>query len=210
MNYMNMTNEELVSIITESADNGAYDQLFRNLAPIILHEAEMYRGKMVTYSTEDFLQEGNIIAWQIISKGSFKSGRFATYYGAAIRKRLVNIYRDYTLKNLICVGESEDCRGNITKMMVEADYAKAYREKHRAQCKAWYEKKKASQPPKEPKPKKAPETKEERSKRIMAYQKEYYAAHPEKLEERRAKARERERTKRAAKKAERLAQASAN
>ena len=209
-NYAELTNEELVSIISETGDNGAYEQLFRNLAPITLHEAEMYRGKMVTYSTEDFLQEGNIIAWQIISKGSFKSGRFATYYGAAIRKRLVNIYRDYTLKNLICVGESEDCRGNITKMMVEADYAKAYREKHRAQCKAWYEKKKASQPPKEPKPKKAPETKEERSKRIMAYQKEYYAAHPEKLEERRAKARERERTKRAAKKAERLAQASAN
>ena len=209
-NYAELTNEELVSIISETGDNGAYEQLFRNLAPITLHEAEMYRGKMVTYSTEDFLQEGNIIAWQIISKGSFKSGRFATYYGAAIRKRLVNIYRDYTLKNLICVGESEDCRGNITKMMVEADYAKAYREKHRAQCKAWYEKKKASQPPKEPKPKKAPETKEERSKRIMAYQKEYYAAHPEKLEERRAKARERERAKRAAKKAERLAQASAN
>lgn len=197
MKYAEYTNEELVSIITETSDSDAYEQLFRNLAPITLHEAEMYRGKMVTYGTEDFLQEGNIIAWQIIEKGNFKSGRFATYYTAAIKKRLVNIYRDYTLKNLICIGEQEDCRGNITKTMVEADYAKAYREKHRAQCKAWYEKKKASQPPKEKKP---PMTKEEKIARQAVYQKEYYAAHPDKLEERREKNRIRERERRAARK----------
>lgn len=69
MNYTNLTNEELVNIITETADNDAYDQLFRNIAPITLHEAEMYRGKMVTYDTEDFLQEGRIVAWQIIARG---------------------------------------------------------------------------------------------------------------------------------------------
>ena len=34
MTYTNLTNEELVSIITETADNDAYAQLFRNLAPI--------------------------------------------------------------------------------------------------------------------------------------------------------------------------------
>lgn len=206
MNYTNMTNEELVSVITESADNGAYDQLFRNLAPIILHEAEMYRGKMVTYDTEDFLQEGQIVAWQIIARGNFKSGRFAVYFGSAIRKRLVNIYRDYTLKNLICISEQEDCRGNITRTMVEADYAKAYREKHRAQCKAWYEKKKASRPPKEKKP---PMTREERSRKVVAYQKEYYAAHPDKYEERKAKERERQRRKRAEQKALMMAAAMA-
>ena len=201
MTYTNLTNEELVSIITETADNDAYAQLFKNLAPITLHEAEMYRGRMDCYDTDDFLQLGNILAWEIISKGSFKRGKFASYYSSAIRKRLVNTYRDYTLKNLICIGEHEDCYCNLTRTMAVADYAVAYREKHRAQCKAWYEKKKASQPPKEPKPKKAPETKEERSKRIMAYQREYYAAHPDKLEERREKNRIRERERRAARKA---------
>ena len=206
MNYTNMTNEELVSVITESADNSAYEQLFRNLAPIILHEAEMYRGKMVTYDTEDFLQEGQIVAWQIIERGNFKSGRFAVYFGSAIRKRLVNIYRDYTLKNLICISEQEDYRGNITRTMVEADYAKAYREKHCAQCKAWYEKKKASQPPKEKKP---PMTREERIRKVVAYQKEYYAAHPDKYEERKAKERERQRRKRAEQKAVMMAAAMA-
>ena len=204
MNYTNMTNEELVSVITESADNGAYDQLFRNLAPIILHEAEMYRGKMDTYDTDDFLQLGNILAWEIISKGSFKKGRFASYFASAIRKRLVNTYRDYTLKNPVYICEMVDLKGNATRILGEGDYAKAYREKHRAQCRAWYEKKMAVEPPKQ---KKEPMTKEERSRRVMAYQKKYYAAHPEKYAERLAKQREYQRRKYAERKAAQLAMA---
>ena len=58
--YTDYTNEELVELIIHGEEE-AYEQLFRNLAPITLHEAEMYRGKMDTYSTEDFLQEGNIV-----------------------------------------------------------------------------------------------------------------------------------------------------
>ena len=201
MKYSAYSNEELVSII-QSGDEAAYDQLFRNLAPITLHEAEMYRGKMDTYSTEDFLQEGNIVAWEIISRGNFKGGKFSTYFGAAIRNRLIRIWRDYNLKNLVCIGESEDCRGNVTRIMVESEYAKEYRIKKAAQQKRWYEKKKAEQaltnPPKEKKP---PMTKEERSRKIMAYQKEYYAAHPEKLAERREKNRIAEKARRERKKA---------
>jgi len=41
---MTHTNEDLVRIISETGDERAYEQLFRNLAPITLHEAEMYRG----------------------------------------------------------------------------------------------------------------------------------------------------------------------
>ena len=173
--YSECTNEELVNIITETGDEAAYDQLFRNLAPITLHEAEMYRGRMDTYSTEDFLQEGNIVAWKILSRGNFKGGKFSTYFGAAVRKHLIRIWRDYNLKNLICIGEQQ---------------------------KRWYEKKKASQPPKEKKP---PMTREERSRKVMAYQKEYYVAHPDKLAERREKNRIKERERRARKKAEKLA-----
>jgi hypothetical protein len=205
MNYSTYTNEELVSIIA-AGDEAAYEQLFRNLAPITLHEAEMYRGKMDTYSTEDFLQEGNIVAWEIISRGNFKGSKFSTYFGGAIRKRLIRIWRDYNLKNLVCIGEAEDCRGNITRILVESDYAKEYRVKKAEQQKRWYEKKKAeralAQPPKEKKP---PMTKEERSRRVCAYQKEYYAAHPEKLAERREKNRIAEKARRERKKVERLA-----
>ena len=205
--YSDYSNEELVEMIT-NGEEAAYEQLFRNIAPITLHEAEMYRGRMDTYSTEDFLQEGNIVAWEIISRGNFKGGRFSTYFAAAVRKHLIRIWRDYNLKNLVCIGESEDYHGTITRILVESDYAKEYRRKKAEQQKRWYEKKKASQPPKEKKP---PMTKEERTRKVMAYQKEYYAAHPDKLAERREKNRIKERERRARKKAEKLAaQAEAN
>lgn len=198
MKYENHTNEEPVSIIAATGDEEAYEQLFRNIDPITLHEAQMYLGKMDTYDREDFLQEGRILAWTIISKGSFKKGLFRVYFGSAIRKRLVNIYRTYTLKNLACIDEQVDCRGNVTKTMVESDYARAYREKHREQCRAWYAKKKASQPPKEAKPKM---TIEEKRAKAAAYQRAYKEAHPEKYEQRKAMERERQRRKAAERRA---------
>jgi hypothetical protein len=204
MKYENHTNEELVSIIAATGDEEAYEQLFRNIDPITLHEAQMYLGKMDTYDREDFLQEGRILAWTIISKGSFKKGFFRVYFGSAIRKRLVNIYRTYTLKNLVCIDEQVDCRGNVTKTMVESDYARAYREKHREQCRAWYAKKKASQPPKEAKPKM---TIDEKRAKAAAYQRAYKEAHPEKYERRKAMERERQRRKAAERRAARMATA---
>ena len=201
MKYANLTNEELVSII-QSGDESGYDQLFRNLRPVMLHEIDMYRNKMDTYGVEDLIQECRIVAWEIISRGNFKSGVFSTYYGAAVRNHLIRIYRDYNLKNLVCIGESEDCRGNITRILVESDYAREYREKQRKRSKAWYEKKKAEQPPKEKKP---PMTKEEKIARQVAWQKQYYATHPDKLAERREKNRIAEKARRERKKAAMMA-----
>ena len=200
--YSAYSNEELVGIISKSGDEAAYEQLFRNLRPIILHEAEMYRGQMDIYDTEAFLQEGNIVAWEIISRGNFRGGKFSTYFGGAVRNRFCNIWRDYNMKNLVCIGEQEDCRGNITRILVESDWAKRYPEKQRQRNRTWYEKKKAAQPTKEKKP---PMTKEERSRRVMTYQKKYYAEHPDKLAERRAKNRIAEKARRERRKAERLA-----
>lgn len=202
MTYTNLTNEELVSII-QSGDEAAYDQLFRNLRPVMLHESAMYMNKMDTYGLEDLIQDCQIVAWEIISRGNFKSGVFSTYYGAAVRNHLIRIYRDYNLKNLVCIGESDDCRGNITRILVESDYAREYREKQRQRSKAFYKKKKAEQPPKEKKP---PMTKEEKIARQVAWQREYYATHPDKLAERREKNRIRERERRAAQKAAKMAE----
>lgn len=198
--YYRYTDEELVELIGQG-DEAAYEQLFNNLRPIILHEASMYTGKLDLYDMDDFLQEGRIVAWEIISRGNFKGGKFSTYFGAAIRYRLCKIFRDYTLKNLVCIDEHEDLYGNITRTLVESDYAKNYRRKKADQHKRWLEKKKASAPPKEKKP---PMTKQERSQRNMVYQKKYFAEHPEKLEERREKNRIRERERRARIKAERI------
>jgi len=202
MTYTNLTNEELVERISAGAED-FYDQLFRNLRPVMLHEIDMYRNRMDTYGVEDLIQECRIVAWEIISRGNFKSGVFSTYYGAAVRNHLIRIYRDYNLKNLVCIGESEDCRGNITRILVESDYAREYREKQRQRSKAFYEKKKAEQPAKEKKP---PMTKEEKIARQVAWQREYYATHPDKLAERREKNRIRERERRAAQKAAKMAE----
>ena len=208
MTYTNLTNEELAERII-AGDEAAYDQLFRNLRPVILHEIEMYKNKMETYGTEDLIQECHITCWEVLSRGNWdkSKGKFSTYFGGAIRNKLIRIFRDYNLKNLVCIGEKEDYHGNISRIYVESDYAKEYRRKKAEQNKRWYEKKKAAQPPKEKKP---PMTKEERSKKVMAYQKEYYAAHPDKLAERREKNRIAEKARRERKKAEKLAAAAAN
>lgn len=143
MTYTNLTNEELVSIITETADNDAYAQLFRNLRPVILHEAAMYINTMETYTLEDLVQECHITCWEVISRGNWtpEKDRFSTYFGGAVRNKLIRLFRDYNLKNLICIGEQEDSYGNISRIYVESDYAKEYRRKKAEQQKRWYEKK---------------------------------------------------------------------
>lgn len=210
--YTTLTNEELVNLAAEG-DNAAYEQLFRNLKPIVLKEAKMYLGKMPIYSLEDLQQEADILVWNIISRGNFKGGSFANYYTSAVRFRFCNIFRDYSLKNLVVISEKLDEHGNgyNTAILGEAEYAKKCREKHREQCRRSYAKKKEQEAEErraagipDPEPKKK-QTKEERIAKQVAYQKEYYATHPDKLEERRAKARERERLKREAKKAEKAA-----
>lgn len=214
-----MTNEELVSLIqNDDAENGgAYGQLFKNLRPVILGEAQMYKGKMTTYDTDDFLQEGYILIWKTMK--TFKGGNYKSYFISAMRFRLCSIYEKYITKNPICIAESEDYRGYgyTIQTLVESDKAKEYRAKKNERQKRYYAKKKAEKEAAaraereakglpEPEPKK-PMTKEERIAKQVAYQKAYYAAHPDKLEERRARAREYERRKREARKAEKMAEA---
>ncbi len=185
--YETTANEELVRVIRETGSEDALEQLFRNIAPITLHEAEMYRGRMVTYQTEDFLQEGCIVAWQIIDRGTFRTGSFSAYYSSSIKKRLANIYRDYTLKNLICIGQREDFYGNLTSILVVSDYARVYREKHRRHCRESYARKKEKEaeirraagiPEQETKPILTVEEKYERQKaKALAY----YHAHKDEL-----------------------------
>ncbi len=186
---MSRTNEELVKAIQETGDEAAYKELFHNIRPIIIHEAEMYKGKIPHYGLEDYIQEGNLLAWKIIFSGNFKGGSFAVYFGKAIRNYLCRIFRDYSMKNLICIGQKEDDHGNVTSILVEAEYAQKYREKQRERNKRYYERKKAEEAEARrlagiPEPvKKQPMTKEEKIARQVAWQKEYYKANPDKLKE---------------------------
>ena len=197
------TAEQLVELIS-AGETQYYEQLFTNLRPVILHEARMYIGTMDTYGVDDLIQEGWIVAWEIISRGSYKSGsKFSTYFGAAVRYRFCRIYRDFNLRNLVCVGEAEDLHGNVIRTLAESEYAKEYRKKKAAQQRRWAERKRAEAPAKEKKP---PMTKEERNRKIVEYQRRYYAEHPDKLAERREKNRLKERERRARRKAQALCQ----
>lgn len=207
---INRTNEELVKTIQETGSEDAYAELFRNIRPIIIHEAEMYKGKIPHYGLEDYIQEGNLLAWKIIFSGNFKGGSFAVYFGKAMRNYLCRIFRDFSMKNLICIGQKEDDHGNVTSILVEAEYAVAHREKQRERNKRYYERKKAEAAEARrlagiPEPvKKPPMSKEEKIRKVCAYQKQYYVTHPEKLEERRAKMRAYEKERRARLKMEKI------
>lgn len=191
--YTGYTNEELVSLISQGEES-AYEQLFANLKPITLKEAKMYRGKMPTYDTEDFIQEGQITIWKIISRGNFKTGTFAAYYTTAIRFRLCNIYRDYCLKNAITLAEIADEKGEgyNRATLAEAAYAETYREKHRRHCRESYARKKAREAEArraagipEPELTEA-EKREQRNARALAY----YHAHKDELNAKRKAKRE--------------------
>lgn len=145
-----------------------------------------------SYQTEDFLQEGSIVAWQIIVRGTFRTGNFSAYYGSAIKKRFANIYRDYTLKKLICIGQREDVYGNLTSILVVSDYARAYREKHRRHCRESCARKKEREAEARraagiPEPVLTPEERlEQHRARCLAY----YHAHKEELNAKRKAKRE--------------------
>lgn len=193
INTAAMTNEELVDLIQSGVETEcAYQQLFINLQPIILGETQMYRSQMIDFDTDDFLQEGYILVWKIISNGRFKGGKFANYYISSIRRRYISLYRSYTLKNAIRISESEDLYNYSYQVctLVESDYARQYREKHREQCKTWYEQKKAHEnaerlaqgipaPERKKSVRKPKFTEEERKERHRQRALEYYRTHRE-------------------------------
>jgi len=168
-----LTDEDLIaSLITDNNDSRTFEELIRRMRPIILGEAREYRTQL-PFDTDDYMQEGRIVLWEIARKGTFKPGKFKSFFTSAIRFRLRHLYRDYTLHNFICIGGYEDFWGNTYQMLIEAPFAQRFREKHRIHCRENYHRRKAKQPPKPPKPTLTPEERRERNRaRSLAY---YYA-----------------------------------
>lgn len=195
--YDNKSNEELVTL-AQGGDECAYLRLFRNLRPIILKETRIYSGKMVTFDQEDLIQEAEILVWEIIRSGHFKSGYFAKYFTSALRFKMRNIFRDYSIKNPVMIANFIDERGEGFNqcILVESSYAKSYREKHRKHCRESYARKKqreleakraAGIPDPEPKPVLSEEEKRaRRNARSLAY----YHAHKDELNAKRKAKRE--------------------
>ena len=137
--YWGWKNEELIPLAREG-DEDAYKQLFHNLKPISIHMAILYGDKMPIYDMDDFIQEGQILIWKLVTRNRPVTGNFATYFSAAVRYRFINMYYHYCQHNMIVLHEKE-CGNYNTAILVVSDYldrkrkkeserSKVYRKKH--------------------------------------------------------------------------------
>ena len=176
------TNEELYAICTEAEDlNEALGQLILNLTPMMVSIGRKHLERLKAYEPDDYIQEGSITLWTLIEKKAYNGkGKVSTLFYTAFERRCANLYRDYVLKNLVQIAEADDlyCNGYNTCIMVEDDYAKAYREKHKEQCRKWAEKN--GRVAKEKKP---VMTAEEKKAKQRERSKAYYEAHKEHYKE---------------------------
>ena len=134
----------IAELMDHPSESIALEELAQRMRPIIMTEALKYRSTL-PYDSDDYMQEGRILLWQIALKKTYRRGCFTRYFTTAIRFRFSNLFRDYVLKNLVRIGEYQDFYGNTYQILVVSDYAKNYREKHREHCRRSYAKKQAQQ-----------------------------------------------------------------
>lgn len=142
-----LTNEELYNLCMNGDHlDDALAQLIKNLTPMMIRIGSKHLASIHLYETEDYIQEGSITLWDLIEKSRYNGKcKISTLFYSAFERRCTNLYRNYVLKNLIQVGPvAQDLYsyGYNLCTLVEADYAIAYRIKHREQCKKSYEKQK--------------------------------------------------------------------
>ena len=141
MDYTSLSVEVLFAELQKHpSDSPVLEELAQRMRPIIMTEALKYRSQL-PFDTDDYMQEGRILLWQIALQRSYRQGCFTRYFATAIRFRFSNLFRDYVLKNLVRIGEYQDFYGNTYQILVVSDYAKNYREKHREHCRRSYAKK---------------------------------------------------------------------
>lgn len=143
MDYTSMTVETLFAeLLQHPSDSPILEELVQRMRPIIMTEALKYRSQL-PFDTDDYMQEGRILLWQIASRKTYRKGCFTRYYATAIRFRFSNLFRDFVLKNLVRIGEYQDFYGTTYQILVVSNYARSYREKHREHCRRSYSKKRS-------------------------------------------------------------------
>lgn len=181
MNVIN--NEELVrQIYAQEQAEKAFRQLISNLRPMMIKIGKEHLSKIPIYDLDDYVQEGSIVLWQLVESKKFNwESNFSTFFYTAFDRKCINLYRNYVLKNMIVLSEAEDfyCYGYHATTLVEDEYARKYREKHREECRRWYEKHRKN-PDAVPRPKL---TEEERKERAREKSRKYYETHKEQCRE---------------------------
>lgn len=181
---MDKSNEELYSLY----HSGGYadetlSQLIRNLTPMMIFIGQKHLRKISIYDESDYIQEGSFVLWRLLEKDVFNGEcKISTLFYKAFERHCIRLYRDYVLKNMVIIGESPDYHsyGYHICAMVEDDYAKRYREKHREECKRWYDANRRKVSADDGKTKL---TEEERRERRRQRSKAYYEAHKEQYRE---------------------------
>ena len=136
-----MTNELYAQ--AASGDQQALWTLCKNYEPLFKAEAQLYRYKMAdAYDMEDFISIGYFVVWDIIRKGNFdpSESAFGAYLKQAVRWKFRNTFRDFAMKNMVCVGVDEDFYGTTTRAYVVHEFAERERRLTRERQKVWYKK----------------------------------------------------------------------
>lgn len=186
MDLVNASNETLaVMIAEENCVDEALQQLFTNLKPLTRKTASGYLRYLRIYDIDDFFQEAYIIIWKMAIKyneGCYDT-KFITLYMIALKRRYNSMYRDYMLRNMICLHKGEDCYsyGYTVCTMMESEYAKEYRRKHREQGRKYNNHKQQSKM--DTVSQKEKMTEEEKKEKKRRYAREYYKKNREKYVE---------------------------
>ena len=141
--YTALSNEELVAMI-RNGDEQAYGQLFLNIKPAIFKAAQKYIDIITIFTLDDFIQEGNILAWQIVEGGKFREDNFFRYFYSSLGHRFAGLARDYILKHPMRVKATAEApeMGCQVSVLEEIPYVAAYREKHKQECRNYYRRRK--------------------------------------------------------------------
>lgn len=177
------SNEELVFLIyEENQSEDAFAQLIKNLTPMMVKIGREHLSKLHFYDIDDYIQEGSIVLWSLIQGRKYDGERkFSNLFYTAFDRKCTKLYRDYVLKNMVQISESEDyySYGYRVGTFVEDAYAKEYREKQRERNKQLY-KKSHPKSVQEARPKL---TVEERKELARQRSREYYLKNKEKCRE---------------------------
>lgn len=173
------TNEELVGMIYVDKDvDLAFMQLIKNLRPAMIKIGRKHLSKLHIYEIDDYIQEGSLVLWSLLKKRVYDGrAKFFNLFYTAFTYKCTNLYRDYVLKNLIPLSQTEDfyCYGYSASKIVIDQYADEYRIKQRKRNKALYKKKQTAS-----RTSSAPLTLEERRERSRQRSREYYQKNKEK------------------------------
>ena len=176
------TNEELILwIYAENQIENAFEQLIKNLTPMMVKIGRWHLGKLHFYDTEDYIQEGSVVLWKLIQSRKYdREGKFSNLFYTAFDRKCISLYRSYMMKNLVQLSESKDCYSYGYRIchFVEDEYAREYADKQRERNKKWREKTQGHPPPKPPKL-----TEEERKERKRQRSLEYYIKNRDKCRE---------------------------